>query len=634
MRWFYLRLFGLCATVGLLVFCQRVGHCADGDHRRTRSCRRAGARILTLQHKDFHAAPPCSIEEFETVVGTVRDQDGRIRLGRPPTFRLPSHGGILEKEETRISFHGTNFMEKVWQMVHHGGPSARKAIAAAQFVMPRKILIQLLRWVVLDREFTERTWYDTMKHIVCMPTLLDWISAERFGSESCLAASAVRARTEDWNNWADYSQAFERLAAPGKIGDTHEIVKFVLGDLDVAIYTEVDSRSDAGEAVELKTVSPRNLKAFRTSRALNTYFELLFSNCQRLCLGVIDKGRLTEVTEMSLPQLHNLLTEAGDDLDIILGRLAAAMKVIYNTCTAKRSQEQMAGPYELRYRDDVLSLWELEASQVGNEAVDALETAKEYFGTPLKVSGLSEEQRKFLKQAMQACRDKLDRFLAYIPEDVVNKARKRVEDENALNLAEYVGEEGGILNPVVLPLRGCIAAGMHILKPRVGSSILRKSMAAQAVHCSKVEGGQEEGPDVALELAWKSRNMDFCMPYLIQVLREYTDRVNALDKKTCSRRDFGIGLCKGVRTATITTTIKDRRQKKEEEEEKQKSAVRPVFEAPNDYVPDYMMPHMAPGALIQQGYVGADVSAGEDAWRAQTHWEAKTHCETHHEAKT
>lgn len=68
-------------------------------------------------------------------------------------------------------------------------------------------------------------------------------------------------------------------------------------------------------------------------------------------------------------------------------------------------------------------------------------------------------------------------------------------------------------------------------------------------------------PDIALELAWKSRNMDFAMPYLIQVMREYTDRVNALDKKT---------------------------QKKEEEEEKQKSA-------PNDYVPDYMMPTMGPG---------------------------------------
>ncbi|CAK9081915.1 Clathrin heavy chain 1 [Durusdinium trenchii] len=68
-------------------------------------------------------------------------------------------------------------------------------------------------------------------------------------------------------------------------------------------------------------------------------------------------------------------------------------------------------------------------------------------------------------------------------------------------------------------------------------------------------------PDIALELAWKSRNMDFAMPYLIQVMREYTDRVNALDKKT---------------------------QKKEEEEEKQKSA-------PNDYVPDYMMLTMGPG---------------------------------------
>ena len=141
---------------------------------------------------------------------------------------------------------------------------------------------------------------------------------------------------------------------------TTKLVKFVLGDLDLAIYTEVDSRSDAGEAVELETVSPRNKEAFRTSRALITYFDLLFSNCQRLSLGVVDKCRLTEVTEMSISQLHNLLTEAGDDPNMILGRLAAAMQVIYHACTTKRAQEQMAGPYELRYQDDVLSLWELE----------------------------------------------------------------------------------------------------------------------------------------------------------------------------------------------------------------------------------------------------------------------------------
>merc|ERR1711997_1324518 len=61
-------------------------------------------------------------------------------------------------------------------------------------------------------------------------------------------------------------------------------------------------------------------------------------------------------------------------------------------------------------------------------------------------------------------------------------------------------------------------------------------------------------PDVALELAWRNNLLDFAMPYLIQTLREYTGRIDALDKKT---------------------------QKKEEAEEKEKSAS-------NDYVPDYM----------------------------------------------
>merc|ERR1711970_1287004 len=67
--------------------------------------------------------------------------------------------------------------------------------------------------------------------------------------------------------------------------------------------------------------------------------------------------------------------------------------------------------------------------------------------------------------------------------------------------------------------------------------------------------------DVALELAWRKGQLNFAMPFLIQVLREYTGRIDALDKKTT---------------------------KKEEEEEKNKSAS-------NDYVPDYMMPQMMPG---------------------------------------
>ncbi|CAK9103247.1 unnamed protein product [Durusdinium trenchii] len=93
----------------------------------------------------------------------------------------------------------------------------------------------------------------------------------------------------------------------------------------------------------------------------------------------------------------------------------------------------------------------VKASQVGNDAVEVLETAKEYFGQPLKVSGLTDEQRKFIIEAMQACRTKLDNFLVYVPEDVLQKARKRVEDENELNRQEYAGEDGGILNPVTLP---------------------------------------------------------------------------------------------------------------------------------------------------------------------------------------
>jgi clathrin heavy chain len=67
--------------------------------------------------------------------------------------------------------------------------------------------------------------------------------------------------------------------------------------------------------------------------------------------------------------------------------------------------------------------------------------------------------------------------------------------------------------------------------------------------------------DVALELAWRKGQLNFAMPFLIQVLREYTGRIDALDKKTT---------------------------KKEEAEEKNKSAA-------NDYQPDFMPNMMMPG---------------------------------------
>ena len=38
-------------------------------------------------------------------------------------------------------------------------------------------------------------------------------------------------------------------------------------------------------------------------------------------------------------------------------------------------------------------------------------------------------------------------------------------------------------------------------------------------------------PDVILELAWKHNIMDFAMPYLIQVMREYTNKMDQLDQE-------------------------------------------------------------------------------------------------------
>merc|ERR1719471_1852301 len=74
-------------------------------------------------------------------------------------------------------------------------------------------------------------------------------------------------------------------------------------------------------------------------------------------------------------------------------------------------------------------------------------------------------------------------------------------------------------------------------------------------------------PDAGLELAWRKNMLDCPTPFLIQTLREYTSRIDALDKKT---------------------------QKKEEAEQKEKSAS-------NDLAPDYMMPAMMGGAAAGFG---------------------------------
>jgi hypothetical protein len=60
---------------------------------------------------------------------------------------------------------------------------------------------------------------------------------------------------------------------------------------------------------------------------------------------------------------------------------------------------------------------------------------------------------------------------------------------------------------------------LKTLKSRVGKkpAFQLRTKLGSRVHSSDIgEAVKQQGPDIALELAWKSRNMDFAMPYLIQ----------------------------------------------------------------------------------------------------------------------
>lgn len=42
-------------------------------------------------------------------------------------------------------------------------------------------------------------------------------------------------------------------------------------------------------------------------------------------------------------------------------------------------------------------------------------------------------------------------------------------------------------------------------------------------------------PDVVLELAWRNKLMDFCMPYMIQITKELSTKVETLEKSNEER---------------------------------------------------------------------------------------------------
>lgn len=70
----------------------------------------------------------------------------------------------------------------------------------------------------------------------------------------------------------------------------------------------------------------------------------------------------------------------------------------------------------------------------------------------LKVGGFEKGQKEYLTGNLSECRECLFDFFSYMPQDILEGARKRVEEENVANRDEFDGDDdAGVYNPVVLP---------------------------------------------------------------------------------------------------------------------------------------------------------------------------------------
>eukprot|EP00980_Cylindrotheca_fusiformis_P000635 scaffold158_cov105-Cylindrotheca_fusiformis.AAC.8 len=96
------------------------------------------------------------------------------------------------------------------------------------------------------------------------------------------------------------------------------------------------------------------------------------------------------------------------------------------------------------------------AVQAGNEAAESLQDAIDFvYGFQKDGDAMTMDQKRFLLDALKNTREKLFEFLDYLPDQSkVMAARKRVEDENKLNVDEFdpdLANDAGIFNPIELP---------------------------------------------------------------------------------------------------------------------------------------------------------------------------------------
>lgn len=94
----------------------------------------------------------------------------------------------------------------------------------------------------------------------------------------------------------------------------------------------------------------------------------------------------------------------------------------------------------------------VEATEAGNIAAEELQSAIDYVRSDLKSGPLDQKQKDYIIDALTATREYLFIFLDFVPQDKLEGARARIEEENKLNIEEFDGDEdAGVYNPVELP---------------------------------------------------------------------------------------------------------------------------------------------------------------------------------------
>mmetsp|Transcript_25413 Transcript_25413/g.59002 ORF Transcript_25413/g.59002 Transcript_25413/m.59002 type:complete len:357 (+) Transcript_25413:62-1132(+) len=343
-RWLGLAL----STLGFLSF---VDFCHDHHLNRQQTSCRVGKRILEVRRGGLHESPPCIVDQYTTLVETVRHEDGGVELGAAPVYSRPVPGSTLTKEVSRDQ-RGQTLLEKVKPHLALASSDAVAALGSEPFLFPRKILGQLLLWVACDPEFDHCAWQERLRNFDNPPFAACWTEQKNFGLP-CLAMF-LQDTGATWKRWPDYGAAFEQLAAPraGTKSDYYRIVAFALGSLQAAVYSEVDAATEDGATIELKTISPRGRENFADQRLISLCFQMLTCGCKNLCLGTVDnEGQLVDVEEMSLKELSAWLARSGAEVSVLLGRVAAALAEIRSACLRERDS---ASSFTIHVEGDAL----------------------------------------------------------------------------------------------------------------------------------------------------------------------------------------------------------------------------------------------------------------------------------------